>query len=274
MRELSKCGLAATLLLSVPFLARAQRTGSAMGQAMTQAPVAVHAHPAAARPGSAGVARSTSRKTTSLKANNANGFLGDPLSVQQLLDPFPGFGFNFEYLNAIDSDLGIKALIDPVTQGRLALAERLSNNHFASPGFYILDGGGAYAVPSDSDASDQQAQASASAPQQPQIIVVQQPMAQQPAPDSSAPQEAVSAPLPDEGEFTLVLRNGSQIQAVAFTRAGDKIVYITPEGGRRSIAASALDADATEQTNQENGTPLQLPHVILDLNATSPRADM
>lgn len=267
MRKLSKCGLAATLLLSVPFLARAQRTGSAMGQAMTHPPVAVHAHPAAARPGSAGTIRAASRKTTSVKSNNANGFLGDPLSVQQLLDPFPGFGFNFEHLNAIDSDLGIKALIDPVTQGRLAVAERLRNNRFASPGFYILDGGGAYAVPGDSDAPDQQAQASA--PQQPHIIVVQQS-----APDSTAPQEAVSAPLPDEGDFTLVLRNGSQIQAVAFTRVGDKIVYITPEGGRRSIAASSLDADATEQTNQENGTPLQLPHVILDLNSTSPRADM
>jgi hypothetical protein len=267
MRKLSKFGLAATLLLSIPFLARAQRTGPAMGQAMTQAPVAVHAHPAATRLGSAGTTRPASRKTTSLKANNANGFLGDPLSVQQLLDPFPGFGFNFEHLNAIDSDLGIKALIDPVTQGRLAVAERLRNNRFASPGFYILDGEGAYAVPGDSDAPDQQAQASA--PQQPQIIVVQQP-----APDSTSPQEAVSAPLPDEGDFTLVLRNGSQIQAVAFTRVGEKIVYITPEGGRRSIAASALDADATEQANQENGTPLQLPHLILDLNSTSPRADM
>jgi len=271
MRKLSKCGLAATLLLSVPFLARAQRTGSAMGQATTHAPVAVHARPAAARPGNAGTTRSTSRKMTP-KSNNANGFFGDPLSVQQFLDPFPGFGFNFEHLNAIDSDLGIKAFIDPATQWRLALAERLNNNHFASTGSYILDGGGAYVVPGDSDASasDQQAPA----PQQPQIIVVQQPMAQQSPPDSTAPQEVASAPLPDEGDFTLVLRNGSQIQAVAFTHVGDKIVYITPEGGRRSIAASALDADATEQTNQENGTPLQLPHVILDLNSSSPRADM
>jgi len=269
MRKLSKCGLAATLLLSVPLLARAQRTGPAMGQAMAQAPVAVHAHPASARPGNAGTTRPASRKTTSVKANNANGFLGDPLSVQQFLDPFPGFGFNFEHLNAIDSDLGVKALIDPVTQGRLAVAERLRNNRFASPGFYILDGGGAYAVPGDSDAPAPDQQVQESAPQRPQIIVVQQP-----APDSTAPQEAVSAPLPDEGDFTLVLRNGSQIQAVAFTRVGDRIVYITPEGGRRSIAASALDADATEQTNQENGTPLQLPHLILDLNSTSPRADM
>jgi hypothetical protein len=66
-------------------------------------------------------------------------------------------------------------------------------------------------------------------------------------------------PLPDVGQFTLVLRNGSQIQAVAFTRSNDKIVYITVEGSRRTIAVADLDSDATLRVNQERGTPLQFP---------------
>src|SRR5689334_24970063 len=38
---------------------------------------------------------------------------GSPISLDQLLDPTPGFGFDFEHLNAVNPDLGIKAIIDP-----------------------------------------------------------------------------------------------------------------------------------------------------------------
>ena len=71
--------------------------------------------------------------------------------------------------------------------------------------------------------------------------------------------ENVSAPLPDVGQFTLVLRNGSQIQAVAFTRSNDRIIYITAEGNRRAIPISDLDSDATVRINEERGTPLSFP---------------
>lgn len=176
---------------------------------------------------------------------------GGALTVQQLLDPFPGFGFNFEHLSAIDRDIAIKALIDPATQARLRIAERLLRENRAAPGFFLFDGGGTYAVPLD---NEQQPQA-----QQPVIIVQQQP---QPV----AAQETVAAefapeapPLPDVGEFTLVTRQGSEIEAVAFTRMKDKIVYITPGGGRRTLALADLDSDATLRVNQEHGTPLQLP---------------
>jgi len=67
------------------------------------------------------------------------------------------------------------------------------------------------------------------------------------------------APLPDVGQFTLVLRNGSQIEAVAFTRSNDKIVYITVEGSRRTIALADLDSAETVRVNEEQGTPLRLP---------------
>ena len=81
--------------------------------------------------------------------------------------------------------------------------------------------------------------------------------------DSDAAQNAAEqedqAPLPDEGEFTLVMTDGTWIQAVAFTHSNDKIVYITAAGSRYSIAASELDADSTLRVNQERGTPLQSP---------------
>jgi len=67
-----------------------------------------------------------------------------------------------------------------------------------------------------------------------------------------------SESLPDEGEFTLVLRSGQEIEAVAFTRVDDRIVYITTGGGRHTVAVRELDVDATVRLNQERGTPLQI----------------
>ena len=68
-----------------------------------------------------------------------------------------------------------------------------------------------------------------------------------------------SESLPDEGQFTLILRSGQEIEAVAFTRVDDRIVYITTGGGRHTVAVHELDVDATVRLNQERGTPLQIP---------------
>jgi hypothetical protein len=56
----------------------------------------------------------------------------------------------------------------------------------------------------------------------------------------------------------LVLRDGTKIQAVAFTRKSDSIVYITTDGTRRTLALADLDSAATQRVNQERGTPLNL----------------
>ncbi|MGA8013660.1 MAG: hypothetical protein WB949_14605 [Candidatus Acidiferrales bacterium] len=181
---------------------------------------------------------------------------GSFVSLQELLNPVPGFGFDYHHLSVINQDLGIKAFIDPVTELRLATAERLlrDSSRFSGAGFYLLDGGGAYSVPVDSAPAEQPAQ-------QPQIIVVQatppsqetsQRAAEQPAPEEQAP-------LPDVGQFTLVLQNGARVEAVAFTRMKDRIVYITADGSRRTLAVADLDSAATVRVNEERGTPLQLP---------------
>lgn len=177
------------------------------------------------------------------------------LTSQGFEGAFPGLGLGLGYgFYGTNQDIGIRAAIDPATQLRLAAAERFLRDNrsiVGYGGYYLLDGGGAYAVPSEEPAPE-------SSPQQPQVIVLQQAPAQgagvQPA---AEPQTAAS--IPDEGEFTLVLRGGKTLQVVAFTHTQEHIVYIDTNGGRHSISAGDLDADATIRVNQERGTPLQLP---------------
>jgi hypothetical protein len=174
------------------------------------------------------------------------------LSLQQLLDPVPPFGFNYQYLNAVNGDLAIKAAIDPATELALRQAGRLNCGSVGTGG-YVLWGGGGYGVPEETEEGPEDSGASP----QPQVIVVQVPAAAQSAARPSAAVQE-EAPLPDGGQFVLVMRDGTQLQAAAFTRSSDTIVYITPDGMRRTILISALDTDATVRLNSERGVQLQL----------------
>lgn len=190
--------------------------------------------------------------TTSSFSNSSGSFFvsGSPLQLDQLLNPAPGLGFDFVHLAAINHNLGERALIDPITQQELALAERLLRETPIEPVSFP------FFEPQPTVLVEQQ---------QPPVIIVQQPQAAAaPAPQVAAqsappPAEVAPPPLPDIGEFTLVLRDATRIKAVAFTRQGDRIVYITAEGLRRSFPATDLDSAATVQINDERGTPLQLP---------------
>jgi hypothetical protein len=213
-----------------------------------------HTSSSGGRMGTRGSASNTTGTTATLGTSNVAVLNGDSLTLQQLLNPVPGLGFDYEHLAAINSNLGVRALIDPVTQLRLAQAERLLRE---SPGVtpVFLGGYGDYGDYGSQPIDAQQPQ--------PQIIVLQQP-APQPAPEVEAPApEPVAGPAPeprpDADQFILVLRDGSRITAVAFSRQDSRIVYITPEGKRRSLAISGLDAAATIRVNEERGTSLQLP---------------
>jgi hypothetical protein len=274
MKMQSRFGLASAVLLVIPTFTQAQR---AMGN--------FRAAPSA--PASAPVAHSTAvRAYTGNRVNSARAVrTGSPagmnapadlvgsngLSVQQILNPFPSYGFDFEHLAAIHKDDDIKALIDPATQAKLALAERrMRRRPKTASGFIFLDGGGAYALPVDPGADvnpDADAQAAQDQGQgQGQSQGAPQERAQQ---GSQRPEQAESndarlaqeqsESLPDEGEFTLILRSGQEIETVAFTRVDDRIVYITTGGGRRTLAIRELDVDATVRLNQGRGTPLQIP---------------
>jgi hypothetical protein len=215
-----------------------------------------------------GVRRSTATSASTQHAADAFGIGGGfPLSLQDLLNITPNSGFNWQFVNAINQDLPIKAFIDPVTQIEVAQAEHLlGSTRGAFSGAYILGGGGYYVPPESEEGAQgaEQTQYPETQPEQgsqppPQIIVLQQAPVQQPSQPSGAEAAPPEEELPAQGEFTLVLRNGKQLETVAFTRANDKIVYITPNGGRLTIAAADLDADATVRINQERGTPLELP---------------
>ncbi|HEY2108578.1 MAG TPA: hypothetical protein VGH17_01685 [Candidatus Acidoferrales bacterium] len=222
-------------------------------------------------------AASPAGANASVGANAPANFVGgDGLSVQQILNPFPSDGFDFAHLAAIHKDDDIKALIDPATQAKLAMAERrMRRKPKTANGFIFLDGGGAYVLPvdpgtdlnGDPDAQAAQQQGQDQGQSQGQNGQV---ASQERAPRESQQQEQLEAnnerialeqseSLPDEGEFTLILRSGQEIEAVAFTRVGDRVVYITTGGGRRTVDLRELDVDATVRLNQERGTPLQIP---------------
>jgi hypothetical protein len=155
----------------------------------------------------------------------------------------------------------VKVTIPPKNHGPVGTGGGASGG---GSGLYLLGGEGGYVVPSDDSV------AQSAGDQGPvEDATTQDPGGEQ---DQTQPIEALDAklsateseqtaatPVQDEGEFTLVLRDGSRVSALAFTHASDKIIYISPDGDRRTLASVDLDADATVRVNQERGTPLQLP---------------
>jgi hypothetical protein len=198
--------------------------------------------------GTSATSTQTIQSSSLFNSASTEDLVGLQTNLGQLLNPVPGLGFDYSNLAAINHDLGVRAIIDPITQQELALSERLlqltprtpiSSSFFASEPVVMLE------------------------QQPPQVILVQQPQlpVEQPtdeAPPSDEPAAVEQPPLPDVGQFVLVQHDGTQIQAVAFTRQDDRIVYITTDGRRKSIAIDDLDMAATRRLNDERGTPLQL----------------
>lgn len=181
---------------------------------------------------------------------------GLPLSIQDLLGISPQYGFNWQYVNAINQDLPIKALIDPVTQLQVAQAVRLLR---LTNGAFPAAAGGVYYWPPETEeppAMELPARSSAEPPQS-QVIVLQQ--APVPPPQHANEQGATELETPDQSGLVLVLRNGKQIQVSAFTHARNEIVYIAPDGNRLSVPDTDLDSEATLRANKERGNFLQIP---------------
>ena len=183
--------------------------------------------------------------------NNVN---STPLVTPQFFDaddfPVPGLGFDFAHLAAINA-------------GRHH--RRFRGTTFASfGGFPFVE------FPFFSDPSG-------SAPVQaapPQVIIVQQPVPQQAEDDDAevTPRRGrrlYSAPAPEApadaapgraaDEYVLVRRDGGLLFAVAFSLQGGQLNYVTREGLRRTVALAAIDAEATEQMNEQRGMTVRLP---------------
>jgi len=268
--NLTETVIVALAVLLTPSILTAQRTPTSTMRA-TPAPVRAVRNQAPPVPssglrvnvrrGGAGqpAMRLDSGHGTMPRPMDAFGFEGSsPLSIQDLLNIAPEFGFNWQFVDAMNRDLLVKAFIDPVTQVQVAEALHLLRGApGAFPGTFIVGGGPYYSPPETGEEQVvEQPRSSAGQPAQPQIIVLQQ----SPQPERETEKQApAQEPIPDRGHIALVLRTGKQLQTVAFTHAKGQIVYITPEGNRLTIEATELDAEATVRLNEEHGTSMKLP---------------
>ena len=184
------------------------------------------------------------------------------LTLQDITGQVPGLGFDYEHLAAISGNLAEKALIDPATMEELALAERFNRGGAGGSSFFLGGygyGGGDAAPVDNGDSQDAQAQPAAPAPQpSPQIIILQQPATPGATAGRTEDPQSASAPLPEASDFLLVLKSGVMVSAVAFTRQGDQLVYVTNEGNRRTMSVTTIDSEATSKINAARGTPLKL----------------
>jgi hypothetical protein len=164
-----------------------------------------------------------------------------------------------------DQDLAIKALIDPVTEARLALAAKEAGYARGTSFVPVYWGAGGYYSPDSSaapldDSSNEPSNEPANTEnkQQPQIIVLQpsSPSADNPAEPEASPEPQPK--LPDVGEFTLVFKNGKKTEAVAYTRQGERIVYVTKDGTRHFVDVADIDLATTQRVNEASGASFQL----------------
>ncbi len=260
-------GLVAMVLLAVPAAVQAQRGSGGSG---------VRAGGSSGAMSFAGNASHSAGIRTIPTVTIANG----SSVARPRTNPFTVYGVGTPYRlagAAGSPGLGIRA----PRVGSIPTGNGGNRNHHprnprgATPQFYFLTGGGYYyAGPGIADDSDGQTQ---DATDQRDVVAGQQDEGQQaddqqPPDDQqrdfradaanapvSEPERQEAAPLPDVGSFTLVMRDGTQVDALAFTHAQDKIIYITPDGGRRTVAVSDIDTDSTARVNEERGTPLQSP---------------
>ncbi|HJZ51870.1 MAG TPA: hypothetical protein VJ228_06730 [Candidatus Acidoferrales bacterium] len=259
MRPKLLAGLFAVALLAVPAGVQAQRGGmggggraAAPSGGMSFAGVAPHA--------------GNIRSVSSVPVAN-----GPSVARPHAANPFSAYGVQTPYRASGMPGSPTMGIREPHSRGVGA-----GNHHHhphqpkgTNPGFYFLTGGGYwYAGPGLVDDAEGQPEG---ADGQESIEGQQADDPQQQPPDEEqrdaradvnsapAPEPQEAAPLPDVGSFTLVMRDGTQVDALAFTRAQDKIIYITPDGGRRTVAVRDIDSNSTERLNQERGTPLQLP---------------
>ncbi len=172
----------------------------------------------------------------------------------------PGLGFDYAHLAAISAGLRSVRSSNFRRRGGRGQAGFVP---IVIGGYPYYDYGDIYGDTSEYDQSQYQPQAQPQ-PQQPQIIVIQQPEpANQQFAGSGDEAPAASAtpaaePMHDVGEFVLVRRDGRVLFASAFSVVGAQLTYVTPEGIRRSLPMTELDADATQQMNEARGTTVQI----------------
>jgi hypothetical protein len=169
----------------------------------------------------------------------------------------PGLGFDYAHLAAIGGGIRNGRHSNFAPGGRRGQAGYVPIVIGAYP---YYDYGSIYG-----DATDYgQIQYQPQTQQQPQILVIQQPVPLTPQVANSGSEALASSapgaaePVHDAGEFILIRRDGRILFASAFSVADGQLIYITPEGIRHTLPMTELDADATQQMNEARGTTVQI----------------
>ena len=217
--------LCSSLCSSVAFGQRAGARGGGGGHATISAHThQVLSHGSVARPMAV-------RRPPNVNTRNLNGV--------------PGLGFDYEHLAAVHRQARERGFRD-------------RNRRFVGP-VYLL-GGYPYAYPYDyDDEGDYQPAPVGQGSGDADAYADQQadPQYAPPSPARVSQTPLNATPEREIENFALVLKDGSQISAVAFTRQGDQVVYINNDGKRQYVSAAKVDADATTKVNEDRGTPLK-----------------
>jgi hypothetical protein len=254
--------LVAFAALAIPCVVSAQHASPAAGHAAAPAPAA-HAAPPRVPSSRASASHHASSTAPGVVAHSSN---GSPY-------PFDTYGVSASPRGShFDGPVSSRGFDNPLAGKNGGHARPKTATGIIILGGYPYYGYGYAADDSQVQAPDQ-AQDEADdqqsvGRQEPQYIFVQQVpdprgQGQQAANDQAelapAPERDPPVPLRDVGSFTLVTRAGDRLDAVAFTSSNGRLIYITPDGGRRSISFDDLDIDSTQRLNQELGTPVDLP---------------
>ena len=162
----------------------------------------------------------------------------------------PGLGFDYQHLVAVGRAGHERRGGENRGTGRSFITPIFG---LGQPYYYAFDTG----FPYDYNAPTEQPISEPFTPAIPGI-----PGGNEPSPvQAEVPALPIVAPIPppELGQLILMRRYGQVVMAVAFTTSGGRLTYITQDGLRRSFPLAELDADATRQMNDVNGTTVALP---------------
>jgi hypothetical protein len=184
------------------------------------------------------------RGINSTASRSGRGATGPAVPFQSVFTPGPA-----------ERQAAARALIDPVTQLRLA-GQRMNAAVVTPLVPLYFPPTQVIVIPTPPVVIE----APVAAPQ-PQVILIAGPAGAglreaSSEPGREEPAEAGAAkaapPLRELAELVLVRRDGREIGVVAWSRQGERVVYVTRQGQRRILAAAEIDFEATQRRNEQD----------------------
>jgi len=252
-----RIGVVAVAVLGLPLAVFAQRAGGAGGGvrmgAVSAPPVAIArvSAPVGARPVNHVAVATTHMVPGGIHVRTS----GTPNRVVRLNPNFgnsnfvsndvPGLGFDYPHLAAVSPKRGQFG-----HNGRFRQTVQFGFGGFliSSPEIVVENPQAVEEAQETADQGDLDEQFQAA--QMQAYRAGQQSAARQQA---APPAPPAPEPAPDPASYVFVMRDGGVVFAVAYSWDNGTLRYVTPEGQRKSVAADALDMDATQSFNQSRG---------------------